>query len=89
MDFNVSSSFDIPAEPSDYDVSNGLVTEYTLKRKVRAVSGETVSTTFSIGAPTKFRTILLPGTNIIDIIRHYSTTYYYIFVFNILVINID
>ena len=69
VDFRTSGSLDtIDPEPTSFDTNTGLVTEYTLTRKVRAVSGETKASTFTIGAPTKFREIRLEETNVIDII---------------------
>ena len=45
-----------------------LTNEYTLTRKVRAVSGQTTTTTFNVGAPTKFLKLTIPDTNVIDIL---------------------
>ena len=68
VDFSVSSSVDLPPEPTTFDPDSGLVTEYTLTRKVRAVSGESKTSQFDIGAPAQFRKITLDEKNVIDII---------------------
>ena len=67
VDFTVSGSHDSPPEVTDTDV-NGLATEFTITRKVKAVSGETKTKTFSIGSPEKFKRITLPETNVIEIL---------------------
>ena len=63
VDFTISGSYEV----SDTD-ANGLAAEFTLTRKVRAVSGETKTKTFSIGSPEKFKRITLPETNVIEIL---------------------
>ena len=68
VDFTVSGGLDSEPLVSDTD-SNGVVTEYTLTRKVKAVSGETKTKTFSIGSPEKFKRITLPETNIVEILN--------------------
>ena len=71
VDFRTTGSFN---EPSDTSVpiidaeTDGLITDYTLTRKVRAISAETKTKTFTITSPQKFRRINLPETNVIDII---------------------
>jgi len=73
VDFRVTSSLN-NGEASDTSspiidtATDGLTTDYTLTRKVRAVSGETKTKTFTITSPQKFRRITLPETNVIDII---------------------
>ena len=67
VDFTMSSSGDAVPVVSDTD-ENGLATEFTLTRKVKAVSGETKTKTFSIGSPEKFKRITFPETNIIEIL---------------------
>jgi len=73
VDFRVTSSLN-NGEASDTSspvidtATDGLITDYTLTRKVRAVSGETKTKTFTITSPQKFRRITLPETNVIDII---------------------
>ncbi len=65
VDFTVSAS--ISPVVSDTD-GNGLATEFTLTRQVKAVSGETKTKTFSIGSPEKFKRITLPETNVVEIL---------------------
>ena len=48
--------------------SSDLAISYTLNRTVKAVSGKQKSISFDIGEPEKFKTIILPDTNVIDII---------------------
>ena len=73
VDFRVTASLN-NGEPSDTsspiidEATDGLTTDYTLTRKVKAVSGETKTKTFTITSPQKFRRITLPETNVIDII---------------------
>jgi hypothetical protein len=66
-DFTMSSSADADPVVSDTD-ANGLATEFTLTRKVKAVSGETKTKTFSIGSPEKFKRITFPENNVIEIL---------------------
>tara|TARA_A100001201_G_scaffold132435_1_gene119008 strand:- start:404 stop:2707 length:2304 start_codon:yes stop_codon:yes gene_type:complete len=68
VDFTVSGSNDTDASNITSTDANGLVTKYTISRNVRAVSGETKTKTFDVGAPTKFLKLTLPDTNVIDII---------------------
>ena len=65
VDFTISSSITPSVSNTD---ENGLATEFTLTRKVKAVSGETKTKTFSIGSPEKFKRITLPDTNIFEIL---------------------
>ena len=66
VDFTISSSSDPTPTPSAFD-SNGVVTSYDLVRKVKAISAETKTKTFTVGSPTKFLTLTLPETNVVDI----------------------
>ena len=75
VDFTVTASqgskIYVSGDTSDVystDSTTGLVDQYRLSRKVRAISGETKTKTFAIGAPEKFKRITLPDTNVIDII---------------------
>ena len=68
VDFKVSSSNDIAPEVSSINTV-GVPTGYKLTRKVKAISGETKSATFTIGEPEKFRKITLSETNVIEIIK--------------------
>ena len=67
-DFNVSGSAAY-YEPSmsAFDNSTGLATQFTLTRKVKALSGETKTTTFTVGSPEKFLQLTLADTNVIEI----------------------
>ena len=67
-DFSTSSSADLPAAVSDTDV-NGMAQEFKITRKVKAISGETKTKTFTIGSPEKFKRITLPETNVIEILN--------------------
>jgi len=67
VDFTVEQADDITSPVIDTD-TDGLITDYTLTRKIRAVSGETKTKDFTITAPEKFKKITLPETNVIDII---------------------
>ena len=68
VDFKVSGSEDATPLQSDFD-SNGVVTQYTLERKIRAISGETKLTSFTVGSPTKFLKLTLPETDVIEVIK--------------------
>jgi hypothetical protein len=69
VDFSYSSSFD-PTEVTVYesDDSTKQPTYYLLKKQVQAVSGQIVSRTFTFGSPLAYDKIVLPESNIIDII---------------------
>ena len=69
VDFSYSSSFD-PTEVTVYE-SDDITkqpTYYLLKKQVQAVSGEIVTRTFTFNSPVAYDKIVLPETNIIDII---------------------
>ena len=67
VSFGFSSSFD-PTTISVYQFDDSNNPEYyLLKKKVKAISGETKTTTFSIGAAERFKTLTLFDTNIISI----------------------
>jgi len=68
VDFKVSSSVDLEPEVTSVDDTTGIPDEYTLTRKVKAVSGETTSTTFTVGDSSKFLKLTLEDTNIIEIL---------------------
>jgi len=67
VDFTISSSMDEPPIPVEYN-AEGLVSTYRLTRKVKAVSGETKTTSVTVDAPTKFLNVTLPETNIVDVV---------------------
>ena len=66
VDFTTSSSND--AMTISNTDENGLVTEYKVTKKVRAISGETKTKSFTIGSPEKFKRLTLPETNVIEIL---------------------
>ena len=68
VDFTVSSSNDVAPEVSEINTA-GVPTSYVLKRKVRAVSGQTKTTTFNINEPEKFLKLTLPETNVIEVLK--------------------
>jgi len=69
VDFSYSSSFD-PTEVTVYESDDATKqpTYYLLKKQVQAVSGEVVTRTFTFGSPVAYDKIVLPETNIIDIV---------------------
>lgn len=69
VDFGFSSSFD-PTEVTIYesDDATKLPTYYLLKKQVRAVSGDVKVSSFDFGTPIAYDKIILPDTNIIEII---------------------
>jgi hypothetical protein len=64
VDFKVSGSV---VEVNSKD-DNGIVSDYKLTKKVKAISAETKTKTFTIGTPQKFLTLTLDETNVVDII---------------------
>jgi len=68
IDFRFSSSFD-PTTITTYSVTNdGEIEYYLLKKKVKAVSGEIQSRTFSFGEPKIYDKIVLPENNVTEIV---------------------
>jgi len=69
VDFNYSSSLD-PTEITVYEVDSitKLPTYFLLKKRVNAVSGEIKTAQFTFGSPIAYDKVLLPDTNIIEII---------------------
>lgn len=69
VDFGYSSSFN-PTEVTIYetDDSTNQPTYYLLKKQVKAVSGQVKTSTFSFGSPLPYDKVVLPDTNIIEII---------------------
>ena len=53
---------------NEIDSTTGLVSNFKATRVVRAVSGETKSSTFNIGNPEQFKKITLPGNDVIEVI---------------------
>ena len=66
IDFTVSSSEFTPVE-SNFD-NNGLVTEYTLTRRVKAIGGETKTQVFNVTSPKPFLELTLNETDVIEIL---------------------
>jgi len=66
IDFTISSSIDTNIIGSVN--AAGLARTYTLKRTVRAVSATEKTLTFQIGAPEKFKNLIIPDTNVVDIV---------------------
>jgi len=69
VDFSFSSSIN-PTEVTIYETNDATnqPTYYLLKKSVRAVSGDTKTATFSFQSPIAYDKVLLPDTNIIEII---------------------
>ena len=69
INFNFSSSID-PTEVTVYEIDSAtnLPTYYLLKKQVRAVSGNVKTATFTFGTPIAYDKVVLPDTNIIEII---------------------
>ncbi len=69
VDFSFSSSFDT-TEITIYESnpSTKLPTYYLLKKQVMAVSGDVKTTSFSFGSPVAYDRVVLPESNIIEII---------------------
>lgn len=69
IDFGFSSSFD-PTEVTIYESDDvtKLPTYYLLKKQVRAVSGDVKVSSFDFGTPSAYDKIVLPDTNIVEII---------------------
>ena len=66
VDFTTSSSQFEPVETQFDD--NGLVTEYTLTRQVKAVGGETKTKVFNVTSPQPFLELTLTETDVIEIL---------------------
>ena len=69
IEFAFSSSYN-PTEITIYesDTATLLPTYYLLKKQVQAVSGEIKTTSFTFSSPIAYDKVLLPDTNIIEII---------------------
>jgi hypothetical protein len=69
IDFDFSSSID-PTEVTIYetDTTTNLPLYYLLKKQVRAVSGDIKTATFDFATPVAYDKVVLPDTNIIEII---------------------
>jgi hypothetical protein len=67
INFAFSSSYD-PTEISVYATSGNTITEFLLKKKVKAISAEIKTTTVTVNSPEKFKTITVQGTNILGVL---------------------
>lgn len=69
VDFNTSSSLD-PTEVSIYesDDATNLPIYYLLKKQTKAISGKVKTSSFDFGSPLPYDKVVLPDTNIINII---------------------
>lgn len=68
VDFRFSSSLD-PTTITTYSVTNdGAIEYYLLKKRVKAVSGQMKTATFQFGEPKIYDKIVIPETNVTEII---------------------
>jgi hypothetical protein len=69
VDFSFSSSLD-PTEVTVFesDATTNSPTYYLLKKQIRAVSGHITSATYAFNSPIAYDKIVLPDTNIVEII---------------------
>jgi len=70
VDFRYSSSYD-PTEISVYSIDNntGEIQYYLLKKRVKAIEGQTQTLTFNFGEPRPYDKIVIPVPNIGEIIE--------------------
>ena len=66
IDFRITASNDTDTISTTDD--SGLASTYTLSRTVKAVSAKEKTISFKVGVPEKFKTLVIPDTNVIDII---------------------
>ena len=74
IDFSVSNDFS-PTEITVYELSNNIPSFYLLKKSVPAVSGKKMSRDFYFGTPEKYSKLVLPDSDIIEIISVISGGY--------------
>jgi len=67
INFAFSSSYD-PTEVSVYSTSGDTITEFLLKKKVKALSAEIKTTTVTVTSPEKFKTITVQDSNILGVL---------------------
>ena len=67
VDFQVSSSSDINPIQNTFD-ANGIVNQFKLTRKIKAIAAETKTKDFTVGSPTKFLELKLTETNVVEIV---------------------
>jgi len=74
VDFTVTSSVHDSTliEENTYD-ENGFVSSFKLTKDVRAISGETKTKQFTLGSPSKFLSITIPDSNVIEILDVYDS----------------
>lgn len=73
VDFRFSSSYD-PTILTTYSVTNdGAIEYYLLKKKVKAVSGEIRTATFSFTDPKQYDKIVIQDNNVTEIISVYDS----------------
>ena len=77
LSFGFSSSYD-PTEVTVYATAGGTVTEFLLKKKVRAISAEVKTTTVTIDTLERFKTLTIEDSNIVGVlsISDGSNTWY-------------
>jgi hypothetical protein len=68
VDFEVSGSGIFSSEDESGHDSQGVTNQWEMKRRVRAISGESKTKTFNIGTPVKFLELKLPETNVVNIV---------------------
>tara|TARA_R110000744_G_scaffold80835_3_gene158882 strand:+ start:2835 stop:4670 length:1836 start_codon:yes stop_codon:yes gene_type:complete len=68
VDFNFSSSYD-PTEISISQISSGVPSEFILKKKVKAFSGEVKALTQTFTTAERFSTLTIEDTNIIGVLE--------------------
>ena len=67
VNFAFSSSYD-PTEVTVYATAGGTVTEFLLKKQVKAISAEVKTTTVQVSSLERFKTITLEDSNIIGVL---------------------
>jgi hypothetical protein len=67
VNFGFSSSYD-PTEVTVYATSGGTVTEFLLKKKIKAISAEVKTANIDIASLEKFTTVTVEDTNIIGVL---------------------
>lgn len=78
IDFSYSSSYD-PTDITIYSLANGVPSEFLLKKKAKAFSGEVKTITETFTTAEKFKTITVSDENIIgilDIVDSSDNTWY-------------
>ena len=67
INFNFSSSYD-PTGVSVYATAGNTITEFLLQKKVKATSAEIRTTTVTVTAPERFKTVIIQDSNILGIL---------------------